>query len=393
VLPTDDERVTAPRMGIYAENLYRRDGARVYTIQEAFAFMLFATELRRHARSLVLFGREAPADVPAEHLLPEGVELAALPYYPSLRSVPAVVRGLVQTAGAVWRGLDRVDAIWVFGPHPVGLVVVLLALARRKRVVLAVRQDTLAYFRSRLPGRGWTPALLAVRALDLAWRGLARVVPLTAVGDDLARKYNGRSITVSLVREEDVATEPADRDWARVRLLTVSRIDREKNPLLLVDALAELERAEPGRYSLAWAGTGPLEDEVRRRAAESGARVHLLGFVPFGAELTRHYRDAHAFVHVSLTEGVPAAIVEALAAGLPVVATGVGGVPALLERGRGGVLVPPADRDALVAAVRTVAGDASLRGCLFDEGRRLALARTIDAQIALVAELLGVQPS
>jgi glycosyltransferase involved in cell wall biosynthesis len=382
-----------PRLGIYAESLYRRDGERVGTTQETFAFLLFATELRRHARSLVVFGREAPPEVPAGHLLPEGVELAPLPYYPSLRSLRRVAAGAGATARAVWRGLARVDAIWVFGPHPVGLLVVLLALARRKRVVLAVRQDTIAYFRSRLPGRAWAPALVAVRALDLAWRGLARAVPLTAVGDELARGYGGEAITVSLVREAEIATAPAERDWSSVRLLTVGRIDREKNPLLLVDALAALERADPGRYELAWAGTGPLEDEVRRRAAESGARVELLGFVPFGPELLRLYADAHAFVHVSLTEGAPATIVEALAAGLPVVATGVGGVPALLDGGRGGILVPPDDRDALAGAIARVADDAALRSRLFEEGRRLVLARTVDAQIALVARLLGVQPS
>jgi glycosyltransferase involved in cell wall biosynthesis len=389
VLRGNDERATAPRVGIYVENLYRLDGDRITTIQEGYAFTLFATELRHHARSLVVFGREAPAGVAADHPLPAGVELVQLPYYPSLRDLPRLAAALAGTVAGVWRGLSRVDAMWVFGPHPIALVVAVLALARRKQVVLAVRQDTLEYFRSRLPGRGWAPALLLVRGLDLAWRALARTVPLTAVGEELARRYRGEAITVSLVRDEDVAEAPAERSWEHVRLLAVGRIDREKNPLLLVDALAGLERAAPGRFSVTAAGDGPLTDAVRARAAELGVDVELLGFVPYGPELERLYRDAHMFVHVSLTEGAPAAVVEALAAGLPVVATAVGGVPALVGGGRGAVLVPPSDRRALEDAIRRVADDAELRARLFEQGRQLALAVTVDAQIARVAALLG----
>ena len=132
-------------------------------------------------------------------------------------------------------------------------------------------------------------------------------------------------------------------------LLTVGRIDAEKNPLLLVGALADVERARPGRFRLRWAGVGPLADEVRRRADELGIgdRIELLGYVPFGPELLAEYRRAHVFLHVSLTEGVPHVLVEALSSGTPIVATDVGGVRAALDDGAAGLLVPPDDAAAL----------------------------------------------
>jgi glycosyltransferase involved in cell wall biosynthesis len=193
------------------------------------------------------------------------------------------------------------------------------------------------------------------------------------------------------VREADVVSEPPERDWTGVLdLLTVGRIDAEKNPLLLVEALAEVERARPGRFRLRWAGVGPLADDVRRRADELGIgdRVELLGYVPFGPELLAEYRRAHVFVHVSLTEGVPHVLVEALSSGTPIVATDVGGVRAALDDGAAGLLVPPGDRAALTTALFQLVDDDLLRSRLVEHGLSLARERTLESEAARVAAFL-----
>ena len=198
-------------------------------------------------------------------------------------------------------------------------------------------------------------------------------------------------ITVSLVRDADVVATPPIRDWTeRIELLTVGRVDQEKNPLLLVEAMADLARERPGRYRLTWVGTGPLEEAVRRRAAELAREddIAMLGFVPFGPSLLELYRNAHVFVHVSFTEGVPAVLIEALANGTPVVATAVGGVPAALHHGEAGLLVPPADAKALVMALEEIVDDAERRERMVEKGLEIARESTLDVQAARVARFI-----
>jgi glycosyltransferase involved in cell wall biosynthesis len=286
--------------------------------------------------------------------------------------------------------------VWAFGPHPFELLLVAIARLRGKRVVVGVRQDTPEYFRARLPSRRWKPVLAAIEALDRLHRLIARRVPATVVGTENAKRYaspRGRILAMrpSLVSEVDVVAEPPQRDWSgTIDLLTVGRIDAEKNPALLVEAMAELERRRPGRYRLRWVGVGPLAEAVREQAAALGLadRIELVGYVPFGPELLRLYRDSHVFVHVSLTEGVPQVLVEAGASGTPIVATDVGGVGVALEHGEAGVLVAPADLEALTRAVLAVSEDEPLRGRIVERSLELARERTLEAEANRVATFL-----
>ena len=100
----------------------------------------------------------------------------------------------------------------------------------------------------------------------------------------------------------------------------------------------------------------------------------------FGPDLLALYRRAHAFVHVSLSEGVPKVLLEAFACSTPIVATDVGGVRAALLDGEAGLLVPPNDLDALASAVLRLSDDATLRDGLVAKGLDLAHDLTLEAQ-------------
>lgn len=323
--------------------------------------------------------------------------MVALPHYPNLRRLGAVARALVGTVRAFGRNLGRVDVVWIFGPHVFGFLLTLLALARGRRVVLGVRQDTVEYTRRRIPSRRWLPVVFAVRMLDAADRLLARFLRTTVVGEEVGRRYGAPRrkllvMTVSLVRETDVVPEPPARDWSgEIHLLTVGRLEPEKNPLLVVELLAELERRHPGRYRLTWIGRGVLEDAVRRRASELKVDhlLELIGYVPFGPELFDRYRRAHAFVHVSLTEGLPQVLLEALASATPVVATDVGSVRAALDGGAAGIVVPPGDLDALVTGVERVVADSPGRERMIQRGLELARERTLEREAARVAAFIA----
>ena len=99
-------------------------------------------------------------------------------------------------------------------------------------------------------------------------------------------------------------------------------------------------------------GEGPLEDDLRARGStRSGVsdRVELRGYMPLDGGLMDLYRSADALLHVSWTEGVPQVLLEAFAAGTPVVATAVGGVAEAV--GEAALLIPPGDPDAAARAL------------------------------------------
>jgi glycosyltransferase involved in cell wall biosynthesis len=197
------------------------------------------------------------------------------------------------------------------------------------------------------------------------------------------------------VRRADVESEPLERDYSgNVELLTVGRFETEKNPLLLVRAIAALEREQPGRVRLTWVGRGPLEDDVRKLAAELGVadRIEFLSYVAFGPDLLGLYRRAHAFLHVSFSEGVPKVLLEAFACSTPIVATDVGGVRVALAGGEAGLLVPPDDLDALVSSTRQILDDPELRRRLVSRGLQLAQELTLEAQAEQVIGFIAAQP-
>jgi glycosyltransferase involved in cell wall biosynthesis len=231
--------------------------------------------------------------------------------------------------------------------------------------------------------------------MDGLHRALARRVRATVVGPSNAARYGAPPrvliMTPSLVPAAAVVEEPVARDWSgTIELLTVGRVDAEKNPGLVAQLLAELERLRPGRFRLRWVGTGPMMDDVERHAEALGVgdRLVLEGFVPFGPELLELYRNAHAFVHVSLTEGVPQVLVEALASGTPIVATDVGDVRTGLAGGEAGLLVPPSNLEALVEAILRLADEAELRDRLVARGLELAREGTLEAEAERVARFI-----
>jgi glycosyltransferase involved in cell wall biosynthesis len=200
---------------------------------------------------------------------------------------------------------------------------------------------------------------------------------------------------VSLIRADGIvsAAEASQRDYSgELAIMSVGRLDTEKNPLLLVEVLARLEEVNPGGWRLRICGEGPAEDDIRKRLAEAGLedRCDLLGYVSWGEELERLYRGSHALLHISRTEGFPQVLIEAFAAGLPVVATAVGGIAEAV--GEAAALIPPDDPNAAVRALDQIRTDHARRNALVEEGLEFVSARTLDAEAVRVASFIGGGP-
>jgi glycosyltransferase involved in cell wall biosynthesis len=376
------------RLAVYTDYAYHRVGDEVFAER---AFALFLGRLAGELDRLVLVGREAPPSDGARYAVGAGVELVPLPFYRRLSEPWGMVRSSVSSLARFWRALGDVDGVWLLGPHPLAIAFAALAAVRRKRVVLGVRQETRAYVESRHPTRRWLR--LAAVVLDAVWRGLARRFPVVVVGPEIAAHYgHARSlleITVSLVEDSDlVPLETALRRPydSELRVISVGRLEAEKNPLLLADVAAELSK-DGDRWRLTVCGEGVMRAELEERLRDLGIaeRVELRGYVPYGPELLALYQDSHALLHVSWTEGFPQVLVEAFAAGLPVVATDVGGVAAAGEAVR---LIPPGDATTAAAELGAIAADAALRDALIRAGHDYAATRTATAEVRRVADFV-----
>src|ERR1019366_6824507 len=376
------------RLAVYTDYVYRRVDGAIYAER---AFALFLAGLIPHVERLRLIGRLAPDPGEVRYALPKEIELAPLAHYASLVDPIAVVRSLIGSIGQMFRALDDIDVVWILGPYPHAVVLVLVALARRRTVVLGVRQDWPRYVRMRRPGRRWLH--LAADAMEWIWRTLARRLPVVAVGPELSARYAHApavlDLAVSLVPAAEVASTPPVRDYgSELRILSVGRLDEEKNPLLLADVLALLQAHDP-RWRLLVCGEGDLASALSARLVELGVadRAVLLGYVAMGTELFDLYRDSHAMLHVSWTEGFPQVLVEAFASGLPVVATAVGGVAEGV--GDNAVLIEPGDPRAAPAARTRVAGDPELRRRLIVGGLASARELPLEAQTSRLACFLA----
>lgn len=382
------------RLGVYSDLKYRRDDGGLSTDR---AFIRFVTSLPPRVEEVVIFGRLDPEAGRYPYALPtEDVRFVGLPFYPKVTALRGLVSALRRSAAIYRAELDRLDAVWIFGPHPLSDRFARIARRHGTPLVLGVRQDYPSYIGNRLPSRLWGWAIPVAHGLERSFRRLGQQAPTVALGAEIAANYSGGAPVLttgfSLVRRDELVSgeEALAKPWdGPLRVLSVGRLDPEKNPLLLVE-IAELLRKRDPRWSLAIAGDGPLHEAIKRRIAERGLSdaVELLGYVPNGPELWAEYRRSHAFLHVSLTEGLPQVLFEAQGAGLPVVATDVGGVSAAVGGGESALLVPPEDAAAAAEALMRIAADEPERRRLIAAGLANAREQTIEAQLDRIAEFL-----
>ena len=146
---------------------------------------------------------------------------------------------------------------------------------------------------------------------------------------------------------------------------SVGRLSAEKGHLYLIQAFAELCRtcSSEAMMYLVVVGEGREQKTLEQRADELDVRNRIC-FAGYQGNCTEWMRLMDCMVQPSLTEGTPNSILEAMCLGVPVIATAVGGVPALIRDGENGMLIPPSDAMALTMAMRKVVLEPTLRTAL-----------------------------
>lgn len=217
---------------------------------------------------------------------------------------------------------------------------------------------------------------VAEKEVDALGRAVHRIafragVRPVAVSGEVARSFRAvYGFEPAAVIPNGVATaravEPGAREAWRMAhgfapddlvVASVGRFDPQKNPLGLITAFARAAAGRPA-MRLAMAGEGSLLETSRALARKLGARVSFPGLLERVPEMLS---ACDVFALASHWEGSPMAVIEAMAARLPVVATAVGGVPELVVDGVTGRLTPPGDAAALAAALADLVDDPEKR--------------------------------
>jgi glycosyltransferase involved in cell wall biosynthesis len=293
-----------------------------------------------------------------------------------IEAVVVPLRHKLDMAGAarVWRHLDA-DIVHTHDRRT-GLLVRPQGRARAAKVVHTLHgmPEEIAL----RVGRNDTPVPPGVSRARLAWllHGYLRIEALlgrlgtVVVPSEAIRRFlveQGVAPGRIHVIPSGITVGPTKSRPARepVVVATAANLEYWKGIDVLLEACARPRH--PLRVEIF--GEGSERASLESRAAALGLDAHFHGFVD---DLKRRLDDVDLFVLPSRAENFPIAILEAMASGLPVVSTHVGGVPELVADGDTGILVEPDDPAALAGAIDRLAGDADLRRTFGERAGRRA---------------------
>lgn len=159
-------------------------------------------------------------------------------------------------------------------------------------------------------------------------------------------------------------------------VICVGRFVPVKNQMSLIRVTSALANEIPN-LRLILVGTGPLEANLREEA-ENRAILDRIGFLGFRSDIAACLQGADCYALPSTTEGLPLSLLEAMAAGLPVVASAVGGIPEAMADPPCGILFPSGNVELVVDALRRLAKDASFRRLCAERARARASAFSLE---------------
>jgi len=286
-----------------------------------------------------------------------------------LRGIRALFR-LIPYLGRLWKAAGRSTVFHVMANsgwawHLFAVPAIWIGKARGIRVVVNYRGGCANEFFSRSIG-------IAHRTLRMAD---AIAVPSTY----LQRVFANFGIDVEVipnvvdaVRFSPPFANDARRPTRTPHVVITRNLERIYDIATAVKAFAKFQAMQP-ESKLTIAGTGPEEARLRRLVGE----LSLSRAVTFCGELSRDavadlYRNASLAINSSIADNTPNSLLEAMACGVPIVSTDVGGIPFLVQDRITAILVPPEDPEAMAQAMQVVIGDSLLAERLIENGLRLA---------------------
>lgn len=261
------------------------------------------------------------------------------------------------------------DALWSLMTYMLLPVVIARILGNRTPYILTL-QD----------GDPWTHVFNRFRIfpfLPLLFYGFKRAAKVQAISNFLASwalKMGHKEKVEVIPNGVDVSSfkksgDDLDKSSDEFVLITTSRLVEKNGIGDIIEALQFL----PENVKLKILGTGPLEKKLKEKSRKLNVseRIEFLGYVQ-QQDIPAHLWGADAFVRPSLSEGMGNSFIEAMAAGLPIIGTPVGGIPDFLKDGETGLFCEPSDPKSIARQIERLMKDGELRNKLIENGRKLA---------------------
>ena len=153
--------------------------------------------------------------------------------------------------------------------------------------------------------------------------------------------------------------------------MTVGRLHEQKGHCYLIQAVSKVRKEFP-KVKLLVTGEGEEENNLKKLVKSLDLTNEVI-FAGLSSDIEKILPMAELFILPSLWEGLPNALLEAMAAGLPIIATKVGGIPRVIEDGREGILIAPEDIHGLANAIKKLLTDQKLANTLSANAQRKAV--------------------
>lgn len=333
-------------------------------------------------------------------IVPSNVDIVALPYYGDeaelLKNVYRVVSKLISLSFSQY--IKDCDIVGIVGPGTMSFVVSpIVYFFQRKPIIYFIRGDkqkTISYEFKQGSFKKFIEVSVLFYDFSLQWFLKRRNTLAFTFGKDLQHKYRNLVSTENIFNLTPMISENIiykSQEIPEVKnVLYVGRLSKAKGLYDLLTAFAKIIKSSKRNLVLHIAGSGREETNLRQEAENLGishlTRFH--GFIPNGDKLWSLYSQCQLFILPSYTEGTPRVLFEAMARGVAVITTNVGGIPYIVKDEINGLVIEPGNIKALADAMLKLIDDKELRKRVIEEGRKNAFEVTFEKQGKRMIEII-----
>lgn len=279
--------------------------------------------------------------------------------YPRYLNIP-VIRALIFVLTGLLRGISRdFDLIHAHYAVPQGLLGVLLKKIKKKPLVLTIHGSDIL-------GLGNSPVFKPLVKWVLI--NSDAVIAVSRFLKEKAQELGAEDEKVRVIYAGVQGRAGRGVHGPGKRVVFIGSLVKQKGADILIKAFKTVEKKHM-EAELVIVGDGKERHRLEKLADELKINAHFLGYAD---DVERVLMESRVLVLPSRTEGFGLVLLEAMRAGVPVVATSVGGIPEIIENERNGLLVEKDDTVSLAAAIIRIFEDPSLRNKLISEGRKTA---------------------